>query len=212
MTMKKDKKAEIIQQATPIFVEHGYKNSTMRLIASELDINLATVSYYFKSKENLYLACIQRSMSILLDFMTEVLLEPALTVESKNQAKEILINSILQFSLKNLSDEDFKNHSNLINYSLVQYKAAVPLLKKEYLNPVYFTFIQLLAKISTGKKTERQLFLQVSSLIGSATVFIRDYPFIFEEGTTISDEDYEYLETLIDSHLRTLINAIAISV
>ena len=45
--------AKILQAATELFVENGYKSVTLRDIAAKAGVNLGLISYYFTSKENL---------------------------------------------------------------------------------------------------------------------------------------------------------------
>lgn len=45
---------EILVAATKVFIEKGYKGTTIRDIASEANISLGTMNYYFRSKENLF--------------------------------------------------------------------------------------------------------------------------------------------------------------
>lgn len=44
----------IIRKAKELFLAKGYRETTMRLIAKEADVNLAMLNYYFRSKENLF--------------------------------------------------------------------------------------------------------------------------------------------------------------
>ena len=47
-------KDKILQAATPIFAEHGYKEATVRMICQKAKVNGALVNYYFRSKKDLY--------------------------------------------------------------------------------------------------------------------------------------------------------------
>ncbi len=49
-----DAEKNIINAARKVFYRKGFKNATMRDIASEGNTNLAMVNYYFRSKENLF--------------------------------------------------------------------------------------------------------------------------------------------------------------
>ncbi|MCJ8344449.1 TetR family transcriptional regulator [bacterium] len=210
--MKKQvKKDQIISKAIPIFVEFGYSKTTMRVISSRLNINLATISYYFESKENLYTSCAETSMYTLLRFMNVKLLEPTQKVKSKNEAQEVITSSILEFVMKNLSDLEFRNSSNLVNKSLLDSSTTREVIVKNYLTPVYTSFSYLLKMISSNEKSERELFLQINSLIGLATIYIRDYPFIFSEtaSPTIGQEDHQLIEKIISNHLKVLVSTIS---
>ena len=45
---------EILVAATKVFIEKGFKGTTIRDIAKEANISLGTMNYYFRSKENLF--------------------------------------------------------------------------------------------------------------------------------------------------------------
>lgn len=49
-------KTSIIQAAGIIFVEKGYRASTIRQICARATVNVAAVNYYFGNKKNLYLS------------------------------------------------------------------------------------------------------------------------------------------------------------
>lgn len=44
----------IVQSAAILFAEKGYRNTTIQDICNRADANVASVNYYFRSKENLY--------------------------------------------------------------------------------------------------------------------------------------------------------------
>lgn len=48
-----DKKFKILSAAEELFAEHGFSGTSVREIAKTADVNIAMISYYFGSKENL---------------------------------------------------------------------------------------------------------------------------------------------------------------
>lgn len=55
-----EKKEQIMDIAEKLFAEYGYEAVSTRKLASEAHVNVAMISYYFGSKEELYLAVIER--------------------------------------------------------------------------------------------------------------------------------------------------------
>jgi AcrR family transcriptional regulator len=51
---KQETKEKILEQARLLFSQHGFKGTSIRLIAERSDVNIAAVNYHFGSKENLY--------------------------------------------------------------------------------------------------------------------------------------------------------------
>ncbi len=57
-----EKKDQILDVAEELFSQHGFDGVSIRELAKKADINIAMISYYFGSKENLYVAVIERKM------------------------------------------------------------------------------------------------------------------------------------------------------
>jgi hypothetical protein len=56
---------EILDKATEVFAEHGYRNTDVQYIADPLVIGKATIYRYFPTKEQLFLAAVERGVSLL---------------------------------------------------------------------------------------------------------------------------------------------------
>jgi len=52
----KSTQGRILEAATKVFAEHGYRDATTRMICAEAGVNVALVNYYFRSKAELYKA------------------------------------------------------------------------------------------------------------------------------------------------------------
>ncbi|MFH1265707.1 MAG: CerR family C-terminal domain-containing protein [Planctomycetota bacterium] len=53
-----DTRTRILNAAGPIFAEKGYEAATVREICQEAGVNLASVNYYFRGKEQLYIEAV----------------------------------------------------------------------------------------------------------------------------------------------------------
>jgi AcrR family transcriptional regulator len=53
---------EILDKATEVFAEHGYRNTDVQYIADPLEIGKATIYRYFPTKERLFLAAVERGV------------------------------------------------------------------------------------------------------------------------------------------------------
>ncbi|WP_115718911.1 TetR/AcrR family transcriptional regulator [Gallaecimonas mangrovi] len=80
MTRRPDTKTRILDVAEQLFAEHGFNDTSLRLITSEAEVNLASVNYHFGSKKALIQAVIARYLDAFM---------PALKAEMDGQfAKE----------------------------------------------------------------------------------------------------------------------------
>ncbi len=67
-----DKRNAIIKTATKLFGERGFEDVSTRDIAKNADVNVALISYYFKSKEGLFDAIVDERMSIFGERISEI--------------------------------------------------------------------------------------------------------------------------------------------
>lgn len=83
--MKKDRNTEqdIIEAARLVFQEKGFKEATMRDIASRANINMAMVHYYFRSKENLFFMILDEAFRLLVEKIVAVLTNEELDIFDK---------------------------------------------------------------------------------------------------------------------------------
>ncbi|MBL0480674.1 TetR/AcrR family transcriptional regulator [Aeromonas veronii] len=75
---KIDTKNRILDAAEVLFAERGFADTSLRLITSEADVNLASVNYHFGSKKELIQAVLDRYLSLFmpdLDVRLRVLME-----------------------------------------------------------------------------------------------------------------------------------------
>ncbi len=66
-----EKKEVILDVAERLFSKNGFSGTSIRELAKEAGINIAMVSYYFGSKENLYLAVMERKVVLIRQHLAE---------------------------------------------------------------------------------------------------------------------------------------------
>lgn len=62
---------EIITAASRLFSKKGYENVSMDEIANEVELSKSTLYFYFKDKDSLFLAVVNRGNKILKSLLTE---------------------------------------------------------------------------------------------------------------------------------------------
>lgn len=63
---KKDTKQKILDAAEVLFAEQGFSETSLRLITSAADVNLASVNYHFGSKKDLIKAVMDRYLVLFM--------------------------------------------------------------------------------------------------------------------------------------------------
>ncbi|MCF6767399.1 TetR family transcriptional regulator [Thiotrichales bacterium 19S11-10] len=57
----------LVEVACDLFAKYGYDSVSVRQIAKASDLNIASISYYFGSKDELYIACANNLVDYLLE-------------------------------------------------------------------------------------------------------------------------------------------------
>jgi AcrR family transcriptional regulator len=77
---------KIIDAARRIFTQKGFLATTVRDIAAEADINIASINYYFRSKEKLFAVIMDETIKKMFDRI-----EPALNDETTSLIEKVEI-------------------------------------------------------------------------------------------------------------------------
>jgi AcrR family transcriptional regulator len=64
-TLQSRRREEILDAAAPVFAEYGYPNTDVQFIADALQVGKGTIYRYFPSKQDLFLAAVDRGMQRL---------------------------------------------------------------------------------------------------------------------------------------------------
>ena len=141
--MKSDRNTEqdIIFAAQKVFQEKGYKEATMRDIASEANINMAMVHYYFRCKENLFFLVLDEAFRLLVEEILEVLGDENLDIFDKIRAivrKYVIFFSEKPYLPQFLMGEVIRDPKNIgkrmhqnMNFKII-YEAFSKQLNKEF--------------------------------------------------------------------------------
>ncbi len=88
----------ILEAAQNLFAKFGYKKTTMEDIAMELHKGKSSLYYYFKNKEEIFQAVIDKEQGVLISKLEEI-------VKSEQAAKEKL-NEYVLVRMKTISEQD----------------------------------------------------------------------------------------------------------
>lgn len=106
---RRDVKVDIIDAAEVVFANLGFDGTTTRAIAEEAKVNLATIHYYFSSKENLFELVVARRAKQVNERRRELLKE-ALTKPSEDRL-EAIFDALMRPTLE-LGREDQRTANN----------------------------------------------------------------------------------------------------
>jgi AcrR family transcriptional regulator len=197
-----DKQIQIIQVAEKLFAEKGFDGTSIRDIAKEAKINIAMISYYFGSKEQLLESLIiYRATDIKLQ-LDNLILEDLNPVEKINKLIELYI---------------YKINGNRCIYKIVHFEFSS---QKREINMEAFTELKkgnlktLEAIIQDGQ--EKGFFrkdiivpLITPTILGTYFHFHMNKPFYENLLELNTEEKYNtYIKTTLTMHIQQTIKAL----
>lgn len=94
-----ERKKELIEVATKLFESRGYEKVSVRDILSEVNGAPGMFYYYFKSKEDIFLACMECYFSERLKVKVDILNNKEIEYEERIKTlRELIVNDISQFT------------------------------------------------------------------------------------------------------------------
>lgn len=92
----KDTKKNILEVAVDMFANSDFDSVSTRDIAEKANVNLSAISYYFGSKEGLYIAVVKKMIDVI------------------KESNKSLVNSILNFKFSQSQEENVKSFLNIM--------------------------------------------------------------------------------------------------
>ena len=100
MASRSDTKTRILDAAEKLFAERGFSETSLRLITSKAEVNLASVNYHFGSKKELIRAVLARYLDVFMPLATDELKQ--LREEKQQiplqQVFSVLVNPLLELN------------------------------------------------------------------------------------------------------------------
>ena len=77
------KQEEIINVASRLFSEKGYKATSLKEIADQVGLHKTSLFHYFKNKEEILMGVMDRPMKRRMNFLDDIMNDPDLSAQDK---------------------------------------------------------------------------------------------------------------------------------
>ncbi|MRS90263.1 transcriptional regulator [Enterobacteriaceae bacterium RIT714] len=185
-------KSQLIAAALAQFGEYGL-HATTRDIAAQAGQNIAAITYYFGSKEDLYLACAQWIADFIGSrFQQQVAAATALLNEPTPDRAAIraLILSACNNMIALLTHDDTLNLSKFISREQLSPTAAYQRVHDQVIAPMHTHLTQLIAAYTGRDANDTQTILHTHALLGEVLAFrLGRETILLRTGWTQFDED-----------------------
>ncbi len=184
----KDKiRQHLIDIAEKIFARLGFDRTTMEIIAREARKGKSTLYYYFKNKEQLFAAVIQKEANYILGQLTQIVMskdDARTTLKKYAQKRFELAREVLNYYNVIKNDDYYRYYPMIHRYRHKHDEYELQLIK------------QILAKgIENGEIDLRQQDLHTVSIAITAAMRGLEEPILMENNNTTLESK---IDTLVD--------------
>ena len=213
MTTKGEQaKNQLIAAALAQFGEYGL-HATTRDIAAQAGQNIAAITYYFGSKEDLYLACAQW----IADFIGSQFRPHAEEAErlfaqpepDRGAMRELILRACKNMIML-LTQDDTVNLSKFISREQLSPTAAYQLVHDQVINPLHTHLTRLIAAYTGRDANDTQMILHTHAILGEVLAFrLGKETILLRTGWSQFDEDKTALiEQTVTCHIDLILQGI----
>ncbi len=156
----------LLHTAIEVFAEHGFRATTVREICARANVNVASVNYYFRSKEALY------SKALALAIQEANQLYPMVGAENKDlPPDQRLVLFIDNFLHKLLDDSHLGYHSKLITREIAEPTKALDEIIATAIVPQFVLLGTIIRQILGDQADEKHINRCLLSILGQCLLF-----------------------------------------
>lgn len=188
-----DTKEQILNTAERLFAENGFAGTSLRGVVREAKVNIAAIHYHFGSKEELFIAVVQRVAKPIIQYQLQQL------AEYENQTSSPSVESILEAFFKPplqiipQMGEQGMIRAQFLGRCRMEPFPIQELARLEF-NPSYQRFVDILQR-ALPNQTRSELLWKLDLAIA---VLIRVLTQIGQPDALIQENSSEEVETAIE--------------
>lgn len=166
----------LIQAGLKLFGEHGFKSTTIRMLARHANANIAAIPYYFGSKDGLYLAVaeyiilqMRENIGRAFGSVKVALTKPDMNKEEALEHLETIANAMVHIFVEN---EEVRHYALIILKEQVKPTRAFDILYSGFMEKMHTALTILIAKLAGLSPEDDRAIIKSQMIMGEVIVFI----------------------------------------
>lgn len=206
-------KVQLLVAAADVYGELGLDGATTRKIAQVSGQNIAAISYYFGSKEGLYLAVAQLiADTIKEDFCENIKKIDAYLVlanPSPNEAIKLLQNALIAYNYFQLEKKNI-SFSRILAREQLNPTEAYSIIHEQALGPIYTKLNRLIAIYIDADPNNLTTLIQTHAILGETLSFrIARETLLRQTGWKhINEDEYKIINQVLIEHTNILLEGL----
>lgn len=206
-------KVQLLVAAADVYGELGLDGATTRKIAQVSGQNIAAISYYFGSKDGLYLAVAQ----LIADTIKEDFCENLKTIDAylalanptPNEAMTLLQNALIAYNYFQLEKKNL-SFSRILAREQLNPTEAYAIIHEQALGPIYTKLNRLIAIYIDADPNNLTTLIQTHAILGETLSFrIARETLLRQTGWKhINEDEYKIINQVLIEHTNILLEGL----
>ena len=165
-------KLQLLLAAADVYGEQGIDGATTRQIAQALGQNIAAISYYFGSKEGLYLAVAQQIANNIKESFAQIdnfINQPA-ELQNSEEALELFKETIISYNFFQLKKENL-SFSRILAREQLNPTEAYGLIHEQALGPIHSRLNRLISIYIGADPNNLATLIHTHAILGETLSF-----------------------------------------
>lgn len=208
-------KKKIINSAIVLFASKGFDSTSTREICKHAGVNLSLISYYFKTKENLYTSIIESILNFGLKVLeTEIKLAKNIDELSKDEKGELFYRLLEKYTTFLYSESVPNNFVILMIKEQTVSNSKFSTIYTEKIEIFYQALRKILASIMGKNENDKMIIFQISIIIGEILSFkFMDKATLTPlKQTYYTKEDNKIIKKIVLSHIKTNLKELGVNI
>ncbi len=171
MDDKPSSKKRILWAAGDIFSDIGFRRATIRQISRRAGVNIASINYYFQSKDNLYLETLRYWKNIAFDKY------PRELGTSQSDPPEVRLEGFIRSFVFRILDSGVESRfGKLMAREFADPTSALDIIVEETARPMFNLITSIIGRIIHKDPLSERVLYCTSSIIGQCLYFLYARP------------------------------------
>ena len=202
-------RATLIDVGARLFAQKGYDGVSMRTLAAEAGVNLATVGYHFGGKPGLYKAIMEEIIAVRHELFPQAEeVRARLDAAGDDVRAKCAVSDwfVAQIVGELLGNSEYAWAAFIVSRELAQPSEWYDKLEQEFFNPSFKSLCALVSGVAVPKAGREEVVLMAHCIIGIVTKIMEAQGIIAQRlGWDDLSDHMDILETIITKRVRGLL-------
>ena len=162
-----DTRTRILHVAAEVFADFGFERATVRVICDRASVNVASINYHFRDKENLYVEVLKYCKALAFEKY------PSDLDTKKSDSPEIRLKAFIKSFVFRILDEGVSSlFGRLVSREYIEPTGALDMLIEEAIRPTFSLLSEVVGELLGRRAPEMTVRMCCASVVSQCLFFL----------------------------------------